>query len=98
MKRKTRNAYGGPAKKHLHPIPSNLPKLKGRMREYNITIEKAAAILGHSMNYVRARLEGDYAFDVVEAITLGRLLEMSTDEIRDIFLGQSTNFEQRRGA
>lgn len=92
--------YGRPAHRKLYPVPSLLNKIKGAMRENDMTLERAAALLGHSVNYVRARLAGDFSFGVDEAVLLGKEMGLSGEEISYIFLGIGTETAQdrRRGA
>ena len=97
---KKKTIYGRPVRRKLFPVPSLLNKIKGAMREHEMTLEQAAALLGHSVNYVRARLAGDYSFGVDEAVMLGKTMGLSGEEISYIFLGIGTGTvqEQRRGA
>ena len=98
MAKARKNAYGGRKEKRMYPIPSNLSKLKGAMREHGMTLESVAVLLGHSVNYVRTRLNGDFPFGVDEAIALQRAMDLSPEETTLIFLGIRTESVHRRGA
>ena len=64
----------------------NLNKLKGRFREYNFTYGTISKNLKLSTGSIRDRLNGKRVFTQPEISKLKKLLNLSNDEVAEIFL------------
>lgn len=64
----------------------NLNKLKGKMRECNLTQTEVAEELSLSLASFKNKLAGQTEFKASEIIQLGEILKMSDDEKIEIFL------------
>ena len=64
----------------------NLNKLKGRLREYNFTYVTIGKNLKLSTGSIRDRLSGKRVFTQPEISKLKKLLNLSNDEVAEIFL------------
>ena len=64
----------------------NLNKLEGRLREYNFTYGTISKNLKLSTGSIRDRLNGKRVFTQPEISKLKKLLNLSNDEVAEIFL------------
>lgn len=66
----------------------NIPKLKGKMRELNITQENLAKSIGISIATLNRKLQTEQgeAFTVGEAMKIAEILGLDGTEASDIFL------------
>lgn len=70
----------------------NVAKLKGKMRERNVTQEEMAKKLGIALSTMNRKLQDDAVgggFTVGEAHKMYEVLELSNDEAVSIFFGHS---------
>lgn len=65
----------------------NLDKLKGKMRENNLSQEVLAKMIGLSLSAFNSKINGKVNFDVKEAEAIGQLLNLTDEEKINIFLG-----------
>lgn len=63
-----------------------LDKLKGKMKERDVTQDKCSAALGISLEAFNKKVNGKVAFKVWELEILGKYLNLSDQEKIDIFL------------
>ncbi|SFJ26964.1 helix-turn-helix domain-containing protein [Terrisporobacter glycolicus] len=61
-------------------------KLKGKLREKNVTYKKCADFLGLSDTTVNDKINGKTRFYIDEIEKLSSMLELTVDEKIDIFL------------
>jgi len=60
-------------------------KLRGRMKEFDITIEEMAERMKVSTYYLSKRFNGHIPFTAVDIYVICAILEISHDEITDYF-------------
>lgn len=65
----------------------NLDKLKGKMRENNLSQEELAKKIGLSLSAFNNKINGKVNFDIKEAEAIGTILNLTDDEKINIFLG-----------
>ena len=65
----------------------NLDKLKGKMRENNLSQEEVAKKIGLSLSAFNNKINGKVNFDIKEAEAIGTILNLTDDEKINIFLG-----------
>lgn len=67
-------------------IVVNIDKLKGKMKEKNVTQEKLADSIGVARSTVNRKInQGGYDFSIEEVQMIISLLEISNDEAIEIF-------------
>lgn len=64
---------------------TELNKLKGLMREKNISYRKMAELLGIGANTFSDKVNGFTLFDAVEIATAAEILEVALDDVKKYF-------------
>lgn len=69
---------------------ANMNRLKGKMREKNMSYDIGAGIIGKSVNSFNSKINGKTksGFNVNEANQLSEALMLTTEERLDIFFGK----------
>ena len=63
-----------------------LTELKGKIREKKSSYRECAKIAGISLNTFNSRMNGNTAFDIIEASKLATHLEIPENEIKYFFV------------
>ena len=63
----------------------NVLKIKGRMRECQVTVQKAADVCGISKGAMSNKLNGHSEFTVKEMFAMLGLLRLTADNIKEYF-------------
>lgn len=58
----------------------------GKIRSRNLTVEKAAKLIGISQQSLSAKIKGNRRFYLDEVVSLADRIEMSDEEIVDFFI------------
>ncbi len=64
----------------------NIPKLKGKLRERNVTYAQCAKEIGMSITSFSQKMNGKSRFYIDDLEKIGNLLNLSNPEKVDIFL------------
>lgn len=63
----------------------NYSKLRGRIREHNLTQEQLADAIGINKGTLSAKLNGQFDFTAAEMLSIGAALNISKNELGDYF-------------
>ena len=66
----------------------NYSKLRGRIREYNLTQEQLADAIGINKGTLSAKLNGQFVFTTAEMLSIGAALNIPKNELCDYFFAE----------
>ena len=66
----------------------NYSKLRGRIREYNLTQEQLADVIEINKSTLSAKLNGQFAFTTTEMLSIGAALNIPKNELGDYFFAE----------
>lgn len=69
-------------------MPFNYSKLRGKIRECNLSQEQLAKAIGINKGSLSSKLNGQYAFTTKEIDSICKTLDISNDEIGDYFFAK----------
>lgn len=66
----------------------NYSKLRGRIRECNLTQEQLAEAIGVHKGTLSAKLNGQFAFTITEMLSIGATLNIPKNELANYFFAE----------